>query len=134
MKLFVDTGAMAALGAPRDRLHARAVEFLRSLPPGTRLDTNNLVFAETVTLTAARYGQDAAVRFADGFLASRIWSVVHYADESLERAAVATMRRFRDKKLSFTDASVIATVKSEGLDGVFGFDEDFRRCGVALYP
>jgi predicted nucleic acid-binding protein len=134
MKLFVDTGAMAALSSARDPYHARALEFLRSLPPGTHLATSNLVFAETVTLMAARYGQDAAVRFADSFLASRVWAVVHYADETLERAAVATMRRFRDKKLSFTDAAVIATVKAEGLDGVFGFDEDFRRCGVALFP
>lgn len=134
MKLFVDTGAMTALSSARDPFHARAVDFLRSLPPGTRLATSNLVFVEAVTLMAARYGQDAAVRFADGFLASRIWSAVHYADETLERAAVATLRRFRDKKLSFTDAAVIATVKAEGLDGIFGFDEDFRRCGVPLYP
>jgi predicted nucleic acid-binding protein len=134
MKLFVDTGAMTALSSPRDPFHARAVDFLRCLPPGTRLATNNLVFVEAVTLMAARYGQDAAVRFAEGFLASRIWSAVHYADEVLERAAVATLRRFRDKKLSFTDATVIATVKAEGLDGIFGFDEDFRRCGVPLYP
>ena len=134
MKLFVDTGAMTALSAPSDPYHARAVEFLRSLPAGARLATSNLVFVEAVTLMAARYGQDEAVRFAEGFLTSRLWSVVHYADESLERAAVAMMRRYRDKKLSFTDASIIATVKAEGLDGVFGFDEDFRRCGVALYP
>ena len=134
MRLFVDTGAMTALSAPGDPYHARAVDFLRSLPPGTRLATSSLVFAEAVTLMAARYGQDAAIRFAEGFHGSRLWSVVHYADESMERAAVATMRRFRDKSLSFTDAAVIATVRSEGLDGVFGFDDDFRRCGVALYP
>ena len=134
MRLFVDTGAMTALSAPGDPYHARAVDFLRSLPPGTRLATSSLVFAEAVTLMAARYGQAAAIRFAEGFHGSRLWSVVHYADESMERAAVATMRRFRDKSLSFTDAAVIATVRSEGLDGVFGFDDDFRRCGVALYP
>ncbi|MFI5346037.1 MAG: type II toxin-antitoxin system VapC family toxin [Elusimicrobiota bacterium] len=134
MKLFVDTGALAALNEPRDPHHARAVQFLRSLPAGTSFATNNLVFAETVTLMAARHGQDAAVRFADAFLASRLWAVVHYADETLERAAVATMRRFRDKKLSFTDAAAIATVKMDGLDGVFGFDRDFERCGLTLYP
>lgn len=134
MKLFVDTGAMAALGSHRDPLYARALEFLRSLPPGSSLSTSNLVFTETVTLLASRYGQDAAIRFAEGFLGSRAWSTIHYADEPLERAAIATMRRFRDKKLSFTDAAVIATVRAESLDGVFGFDEDFRRCGIALYP
>jgi predicted nucleic acid-binding protein len=134
VNLFVDTGAMTALNAPRDQHHARAVGFMRSLPPGTRLITSNLVFVEAVTLMASRYGQDAAVRFADGLFRSRLWSVVHYADETTDRAAVATMRRFRDKRLSFTDAAIIATVQTDGLDGVFGFDEDFRRCGVTLYP
>lgn len=134
MRLFVHTGALTALSSAGDPYHARALQFLRSLPQGSHLATSNLVFAETVTVVAARYGQDAAVRFADGFLASRIWSAVHYADEALESAAVAVLRRFRDKKLSFTDAAVIATVRAEGLDGVFGFDEDFRRCGLALYP
>lgn len=134
MKLFVDTGALAALSAPQDPHHARAVEFLRGAPPGTRFTTNNLVFAETVTLMAARYGQDEAARFADGFLGSRLFAAVHYADESLERAAVATLRRFRDKSLSFTDATIIATVRADGLDGVFGFDRDFERCGLTLYP
>ena len=104
------------------------------LPAGRRRATSSLGFAGAVTLMAARYGQDAAIRFAEGFHGSRLWSVVHYADESMERAAVATMRRFRDKELSFTDAAVIATVKAEGLDGVFGFDEDFARCGLKLYP
>jgi predicted nucleic acid-binding protein len=130
----VDTGALAALSTPRDPHHARAVDFLRSAPAGTRFSTNNLVFAEAVTLMAARYGQDEAVRFADGFLRSRFFAAVQYMDEPLERAAVATLRRFRDKTLSFTDAAIIATVRAEGLDGVFGFDRDFERCGLTLYP
>ena len=83
MRYFVDTGALTALSSPRDPFHSRAVNFLRSLPPGTRLATSNLVFVETVTLMAARYGQDEAVRFAEGFMGSRLWSAVHYADESL---------------------------------------------------
>ena len=97
------------------------------------IDTSNLTFAETATLLAARHGQDVSIRFCEDFLASRRL-IVHYADESLERAALAVLKTFRDKRLNFVDAATIALVKSEGLDGVFGFDEDFRRCGVALYP
>lgn len=134
MKLFVDTGALAAAGVPADPLHRRATDFLRGLPPGFHLATSNLVFAETMTLLAARHGQSAAVRFGEAFFCSRLFSEVYYSDEALERAAVVVMRRFHDKRLSFVDAASIALVKSEGLDGVFGFDEDFRRCGIVLFP
>lgn len=132
MKLFIDTSALAGLYQREDSYHAQAVEFM-SQARGSALHTSNLIFAETATLLAARHGQDASIRFCEDFLASRRL-VVHYADEALERAALAVLKRFRDKRLSFADAATIALVKSEGLDGVFGFDEDFERCGLALYP
>lgn len=134
MRLFLDTGALTALSVRADPYHPRAIGFYRSLPPQASLTTSNLVFAETVNLIARRYGQYAAVQFGESFFASRRLSAVHYADESLERMALNVMRRFADKTLSFTDASTIAFVRGQGLDGVFGFDEDFRRCGVALFP
>lgn len=132
MRLFVDTSALAALFRRDDSRHADAAAFIR-LEERAELHTNNLVLSETMTLLAAHHGQDAALRFGADYFASRRL-VVHYADEGLERGALAVLRAYRDKRLSFTDASAIAIVRSEGLDGVFGFDEDFRRCGVELYP
>ena len=134
MRLFVDTGALAALSEQSDPHHRRAIGFFASLPPGTRLATSSLVFAETTTLLAARFGQDAAIRFGESFVATRIMSDYYYANEILERSALIVMRRFRDKRLSFVDAASIALVKAESLDGVFGFDQDFARCGIPLYP
>ncbi|MEK7234520.1 MAG: PIN domain-containing protein [Elusimicrobiota bacterium] len=132
MRLFVDTSALAALYRRDDSRHADAAAFILAAGKA-ELHTNNFVFSETMTLLASHHGQDAAVRFGTDYFASRRL-IVHYADESLERGALAVMRAYRDKRLSFTDASAIAVVRTEGLDGVFGFDEDFRRCGVALYP
>lgn len=132
MRLFVDTSALAALYRRDDSRHEDAASFLRSANEA-ELHTNNLVFSETMTLLASHHGQDAALRFGEAYFASRRL-VVHYADEGLERGALAVLRAYRDKRLSFTDASAIAVVRGEGLDGVFGFDEDFRRCGLRLYP
>lgn len=132
MRLFVDTSALAGLYRKEDSHHSKAASFLSQWEGGA-LQTSNLVFAETATLLASRHGQDAAIRFCEDFLASRRL-IVHYADEALERAALAVLKSFRDKGLSFVDAATIALVRAEGLDGVFGFDEDFERCGVRLYP
>lgn len=134
MKLFVDTGAFAALSARSDPHHRRAMDFFANIPSGTSLATSSLVFAETTTLLAARFGRDAAIRFGESFIASRLMSDYYYSNEALERSALIVLRRFRDKRLSFVDATSIALVKAEGFDGVFGFDEDFARCGIPLYP
>lgn len=132
MRLFVDTSALAALHRRDDSRHEDAAAFIRSVEKA-ELHTSNLVFCETMTLLASHHGQDAALRFGEAYFASRRL-IVHYADESLERGALTVLRAYRDKRLSFTDASAIALVRAEGFDGVFGFDEDYRRCGIALYP
>lgn len=132
MKLFIDTSALVALRRKDDAQHARAKEFL--LQAGAvEFHTCNLTFSETLTLLAARHGQDAAIDFGTDFMAVQRMKV-YYADATLERAGLAVLRAFRDKRLSFVDAATIALVRAERLDGVFGFDADFERCGVRLYP
>lgn len=134
MKLFVDTSAWVALNDGKDPWAGKALDFMQDLPPNTRFVTSNLVFTEAVTLLASHCGQQAAVEFGTAFFRREMLEDVHYSDEWLERAALEVLRRFRDKDLSFTDAATIVLVKMEALDGVFGFDSDFVRCGVPLYP
>lgn len=133
MKLFVDTSAFLALEDEDDGRHREALEFFRSLSEGDRLQTSNYVVDETITRLRYTVGAAAAIRFAEASLASRACPVA-YVDADLERAAIEVLRRYRDKKLSFTDCTTVALVRARRLDGVFAFDEDFVKVGLKAFP
>lgn len=133
MRLFVDTSAFIALEDRSDRLHAQARAFYERLTVSDRLHSSNFVIDETITRLRYTVGHRAAVHFAEAILASRIFKLL-YIDADLEAAALRVLRKFKDKKLSFTDCTSVAIVQQERLDGVFAFDEDFSAMGIRTLP
>ncbi len=133
MRVFTDTGAFAALQDDCDRHHPAAAGFMRSPPPSCRFYTSNFIVDETITLLRNRVGHESAAAFADAMLQTSRFEIVS-VDSAVERSAVEVFRRFKDKKLSFTDCVTISLVKSLRLDGVFGFDSDFTAVGLRLFP
>ncbi|MBI5239165.1 MAG: PIN domain-containing protein [Elusimicrobia bacterium] len=129
----MDTSAFVALEDRSDRLHAPARSFYESLTPADRLCTSNYVVDETVTRLRYTVGWQAAVDFAEAVLKSRLCGVV-YVDADVERAALQVLKRFKDKRLSFTDCTSMALLARLRLDAVFAFDEDFARAGFRTLP
>lgn len=129
----MDTSAFVALEDRSDGKHDEARRFFESLRPADRLHTSNYVVDETVTRLRYTAGHGAAVAFAEAVLASRLFTI-HYVDSQLEAAAVKILKRFKDKKLSFTDCTTMALLETAGLDAVFAFDEDFVAAGFRVVP
>ena len=132
MKLLVDTGALLALVMRKDRHHAAAVTFLKSLPH-TRFVLTDLVLAELATRLRARAGAAKAVAIVRDLLNSRRYEVV-FVDRALLDAAVKKMERYDDKALSLPDCASFALMDQLGLDTAFAFDTDFRDCGYRILP
>jgi predicted nucleic acid-binding protein len=44
------------------------------------------------------------------------------------------MRRFDDKRLSFTDCTSFEVMTRLKLEAAFSFDHDFRDCGFSMVP
>lgn len=133
MKIFVDTSAFIALEDRSDALHGRARRFFDELTENDSLYTSNYVVDETITRLRYAVGHAAAVAFAETILASRLFAI-DYVDEELERAALGFLKKFKDKKLSFTDCTTMALLRARRLDAVFAFDEDFSRAGFRTLP
>ena len=131
-KLLVDTGALLALAMRRDRHHAAAVRFLKSLPHA-RFVLTDLVLAELATRLRARAGATKAVALVRDLLNSRRYEVV-FVDRALLDAALGQMERFDDKSLSLPDCASFALMDQLGLDTAFAFDTDFRDCGYRILP
>ena len=133
MRLFVDTSAFLALEDRSDRCYPKATDFYEKLTPRERLWTSSYVLDETITRLRYTLGHGPAVQFAEIFLASKLFHRV-YVDADLERAAIGVLKKYKDKKLSFTDCITVAILHAEKLDGVFAFDEDFRSLGFQVFP
>jgi len=133
LRLYFDTSAFIALNDRSDGRHPQAREFYETLTGADRLLTSNFVIDETVTRLRCTIGVGEALAFADAVLKGKLYSVL-YVDQELERAALAVMKRFRDKRLSFTDCTTIALVQSRKLDAVFAFDDDFAKAGLPVVP
>src|SRR5262245_23531820 len=121
-KLLVDTGALLALAMRKDRYHATAVRFLRSVPH-VRFVMTDLVLAELATRLRARAGATKAVAAVRDLLNSRRYEVV-FANRGLMDAALARMDRHNDKALSLADCASFALMDELGLDTAFAFDTD----------
>ena len=132
MKLLVDTGALLALAMRKDRHHAAAVRFLKSLPQA-RFVLTDLVLAELATRLRARAGAPKTVALVRDLLNSRRYEVV-FVDRTLLSAAVEKMERYDDKALSLPDCASFALMDQLGLDTAFAFDTDFRDCGYQVLP
>ncbi len=133
MRLFIDTSAFIALEDRSERVHPAAKAFFERLTSADRLHTSNYVVDETITRLRYMVGHGAAVKFADAVLGGRLFDIA-YVDADLEKAAVRVLKKFKDKKLSFTDCTSIALVERQRLDGVFAFDDDFTALGMTMFP
>ena len=133
MKIFVDTSAFIALNDCSDAQHLRARKFYESLAAADRLFTSNYVVDETITRLRYTIGHSAAVDFAETILKSRLCSIL-YVDSDVERSALAFLKKYKDKKLSFTDCTTMALTSELGLDAVYAFDDDFAKAGFSMVP
>lgn len=133
MTIFLDTGPLVAFVAGGDARHGEAAELFRDITRGAYGAplTSDLVLAEAMNVIVARRLPLGA---ADALLALALGSPrsvplvrhvlrVHggvFAD------AVRRYRRHFPRRLSFTDATILAMMASEGIDALATFDGGFR--------
>ena len=73
------------------------------------------------------------MRAAEALWTSELYRI-HAVDHALEREALATMRKYDEHRLSFTDCTTLVLMEHLGIERVFAFDEDFHKVGYVLVP
>ena len=130
--IFVDTSAFFALVDRTDRFHDLAVRFVESNQQF--LITSNLVAQETVTLIRMRLGHEQAVKAGKRLLEHEMLPLVRVTPAD-ERKAWELLKRYADKRFSFTDCTSFVLMRRLGLQTAFAFDQDFRQFGGwTVYP
>lgn len=126
-RVLVDTSAIYALTARRDRNHERARTFLTAaIGAGTRFVLADVVFAETMTLIRAHHGAETASRIGRALRHSALYQWQALAAEG-EKATWAIFQQYDDKEWSYTDCALLALGRRLGLGEVFAFDAHFDQ-------
>ena len=95
---------------------------------GTTLTTSNHVVGETWTFLRRRFGHRSAVGLLDLLEGTRRVEVVR-VNETVERQALAWLRRHDERPYSFVDATSFALMSSLGIHEALSFDGDFAAAG-----
>ena len=133
MKVFIDTGALIALFVKKDYWHKICFEKHKEYKKENSLFFTNLfVLSEFYTRILYDYGKstlklvmDKIIKLQDeGKL--RIFQI----DSGIFKNSEEAMIKFAEHRLSFTDVSIYALVKSFKLDEVFTLDDGFKKVGL----
>ena len=135
--VFIDTSAWIDLMNKKERHHAAAITFHRSLAPMTFRITTWGIVSETFTWIRYHIGSREALRWLtlkeslehQGFLQ------VVFPDSQMEVGVRKVIDRFQDQSLSYVDAFSIALIQSRPeIDAVFAFDHHMILAGLPVLP
>jgi len=135
-KVFVDTGAFIALLDKRDGFHEAAKAFYLSVSKRASLVTTLLIVAEAYTWLRYHGDFNLALRFLQAVekaSESGILTVI-YPDTAICEKGRAVLEKYRDQKLSYTDAVSFAMIETLQISDVFGFDSHFYVVKCNLHP
>lgn len=135
-KIFVDTGAFIALLDKRDGFHEAAKAFYLSVSKRANLVTTLLVVAETYTWLRYHGDFNLALRFLKAIeKASESGTLaLIYPDAAICEKGRAVLEKYRDQKLSYTDAVSFAVIETLQIGDVFGFDTHVYVAKCSLHP
>lgn len=129
--VLVDSGGWLALADERDDNHPAALAVQRRIAAERlRLYVTNFLIDEAYTLIRARLNHRLAVRFLDDVYASSINRIRVTPDDEIRAEAV--LRRYNDKRFSYTDATSFVVMERVGIDTVFSFDVNFGQYGLQM--
>jgi predicted nucleic acid-binding protein len=129
---FVDTGAWVALFVEGDARHEAARAWINS--NRDRLVTSDYIVDEVLTLIAARFRRQTAIRAGSVLFAQDLAGLIQLTEDDKERAW-AIFRSHSDKGWSFTDCTSFTLMKRLGVSDAFAFDRHFSQMrGIRRVP
>ena len=129
MKYFLDTSFIMALVLDSDSNYNEAVKLDYVL--NGECFINNNVLNEVLTLTGRKININSAkelyYNLIDSFEVLNEYSIFNYTSENFKLFEKYTGINSNKTKLSFTDSSIILTMKEFEIDSLVTFDKEFKR-------
>lgn len=129
MKYFLDTSFIMALVLNSDANYNKAVKLDYIL--NEKCFINNNVLNEVLTLTGRKINIDSAkeiyYNLIDSFEVLDEYDILNYNSENFKIFEKYIGINSNKTKLSFTDSSIILTMKEFEIDSLVTFDKEFKR-------
>jgi predicted nucleic acid-binding protein len=128
--VFIDASAFYAVLDRNDNNHGSAEAIWgRLLNSGAALLTNNYVLLETCALLQNRLGVAALRAFQQDVVPLLS---VDWISAGRHRSAVEATLAAQRRRLSVVDCSSFQTMREQGVDVAFCFDDHFREQGLTM--
>lgn len=122
-KIFADSNFFIALFNPQDSLHQKAFKVVQRLQKeNPQLYISNFIFLEIVTVLTQRASRKVAVSFGSHLLEDGKLKIIH-VDQRLNKMSWEIFKEIGRKNVSFVDSSILAVMRTEGINKLLTFDE-----------
>jgi len=128
MAVFLDTGFILAVKNKDDKDFQIAQSWMRRFLKNEfgEIFTSILVFNELVTLALVRIKRpDFAINQGNYILKSRKIKLISFTDDDF-KISWEIFQKYKEKRLSFTDSSILAHCKRLNCDFLATFDKHFK--------
>ena len=129
MSVLIDTGVFVALSNSRDVNHNRAKEMIEECVGGKfgRPYLSDYIFDETLTTAFVRTkNHKKSVELGEFIFGSEI-DLIRIDEQTFQKA----WEIFKESKLSFTDCSSLALMRSYGINKLMTFDNELKKTAMA---
>lgn len=134
MTVFIDSSVFVAYGNMDDLHHNKSKKIIEDIASKKygEVFTSNYVFDESVTVALARTKDlDKAVKLGKLILESEITLLI--VDDIIFKEAWKLFEIENRQKMSFTDLTNIALMRTYGIGYIASFDEAFKKVkGIAV--
>ena len=136
-KVFIDTSAWISYSLSGQPKHSTIKSLIKQLTKdGVVIYTSNDIVDETTTRLLYDTDFKITQRFInlvkDGIKVNSLIQL--WIDEEIQSEAFDLVQKFKEHKLSLTDATTIALVKKFNIESVISLDSDFVKVGVNTLP
>lgn len=129
MKYFLDTSFILALVLDSDSNYEKALKISDILDEDCYI--NNNVLNEVLTLTGRKLNINSSKELyyglIDSFYLLNEYDIFNYTNKTFQIFEKYVGQNSNKTKLSFTDSSIIVTMKEYGIINLVSFDEEFKR-------
>lgn len=129
--IFVDADAYIALKVEKDFHHKKSILFLNTITSSQeKLATSWMVVNEVATKLAMFTTKSKSLEFLDELLSSD--TEIIYVNERIRGSILKFFKKQTSKKVSLTDCTNMAIMKSMKIKKIFSFDKHYEKNGFEL--